>query len=308
MSRFDFLGAPNIAQIESIEERDTLIEGFLLEKSINILWGKSGLGKTWLCFGLCKLLAAKGCDMVYLDADNGIDLVKDRGYDKVIKELNGKMTYINADFLDEPKSDMDKILKKLEENTTQGYKKAIFILDSLTFFLSGSVYDEAKIDRLIAFSKRLRRAGGTLIIIAHATKSGTMFRGSSNLVNAVDELWEAEKMPSFEDELNFILTPFKKRLNVNKTGFNIKTTSCQIAQKAPSILEVKEAEQEIIQEFIKKLETKEYSQSNLLRAMGKNKGDKVHIRVLKRFDGIYWSAKEGKNRSVIYTLHKNKQN
>lgn len=304
MSRFEFLGAPKIAEIESIEERDTLIDNFLLEKSINILWGKSGLGKTWLCFGLCRLLASKGCDIVYLDADNGIDIVKDRGYDKVIKELNGQMTYINADFFDEPRKDMEEVFNKLLKNAPNGYQKAVFVLDSLTFFLGGSVYDESKIDKFVAFCKRLRRAGGTLIIIAHSTKGGSELRGSSNLQNAVDESWEVKKEPSFDGELNFICSPHKRRLNVHKTGFNISLQKCLLKVVDSATIEVKEAEHGIIQEFIRKLETKEYSQSNLLGALGKNKGDKIYIRILKRFEGVYWKAIEGKNRSIIYTLKK----
>lgn len=304
MSRFEFLGAPKIAEIEGIEERDTLIDNFLLEKSINILWGKSGLGKTWLCFGLCRLLASKGCDIVYLDADNGIDIVKDRGYDKVIKELNGQMTYINADFFDEPRKDMEEVFNKLLKNAPNGYQKAVFVLDSLTFFLGGSVYDESKIDKFVAFCKRLRRAGGTLIIIAHSTKGGSELRGSSNLQNAVDESWEVKKEPSFDGELNFTCSPHKRRLNVYKTGFNISLQECLLKVVDSATIEVKEGEHEAIKIIQSGLQNGDCSQNRLLEILGRKKNDRLYTRVLKRFDGVYWNAKEGKNRSIIYTLKK----
>lgn len=300
MSRFSFLDVPSMSEFDNLDEREAIIEDFLLEKSINIVWGKSGLGKTWLCFGLCKMLADK-YDILYLDADNGIDLVKDRGYDKLLRTL--PITYVNADFFDDSRVGMDKALMQLEDNARNGYKKALFIFDSLAFFLNGDLYDEKKINQMLRLFKRIRRAGGTIIIIAHATKSGNMFRGSSNLVNAVDELWEVEAMPSLESELNFVCTPFKQRLNLRQCGFNVKTETCDLTKVNPYDLMVKDGEWEAIENIKNELEYKDYSQSQLLKELGKSR-DRTYTRVLKRFDGIYWFSQNGKNRSIVYSREK----
>lgn len=301
MSRFEFLNAPDMNEFDELSERESIIDGFLLEKSINIVWGRSGLGKTWLCFGLCKMLA-NDYDILYLDADNGVDLVKDRGYDKLLRTL--PITYINADLFDDSKEGMNKILSDLEANVSKGYEKAVFIFDSLTFFLDGDLYDERKISHILRLFKRLRRAGGTIIVIAHSTKSGNLFRGGSNLQNAVDELWEIQKKPSLPKELNFVCEPFKRRLDVHKTGFNVKTTTCDICIKDIKDLEVKESEVEAIKAIKRELETKDYSQSQLLKALKKPRNDRVYTRVLKRFDGIYWFSEDGKNSSINYSLEK----
>lgn len=208
------------------------------------------------------------------------------------------------DFFDDSQAGMDKTLVQLEENVQNGYKKALFIFDSLAFFLNGDLYDEKKINQMLVLFKKIRRAGGTIIIIAHATKSGNMFRGSSNLVNAVDELWEVEKMPSLENELNFVATPFKQRLNLKVCGFNVKTSNCDLRQVDPNLLIVKDEEQEAIENIKNELEDKDYSQSQLLKALGKTKGDRAYLRVLKRFDGIYWFSTLGKNRSIVYSREK----
>ncbi|WP_169976077.1 AAA family ATPase [Campylobacter sp. RM16191] len=302
MSRFEFLNAPSIEEISKLDERQILIDDFLLEKSINIIWGKSGLGKTWLCFSVAKYLSSLGFDSVYIDADNGIDLIKDRGYDKIIKELDNKITYINADFMDDAKSQMNEIFKNLEENASKGYEKALFILDSLSFFLGDDVYDEAKIHKLISFCKRIRRAGGTIIIIAHATKAGSNIRGSSSLINSVDEVWEASTEPSKSGELNFVLNPYKQRLNVKKTAFNIMCNGCILKKVEPSNIEVDEKEFVLIEKIKELLKDGELNQNKIYKALEISKGDRATQRVLERFDGIFWQRDSGGNKSIVYKL------
>lgn len=302
MSRFEFLNAPSIEEISKLDERQILIDDFLLEKSINIIWGKSGLGKTWLCFSVAKYLSSLGFDSVYIDADNGIDLIKDRGYDKIIKGLDNKITYINADFMDDAKSQMNEIFKNLEENASKGYEKALFILDSLSFFLGDDVYDEAKIHKLISFCKRIRRAGGTIIIIAHATKAGSNIRGSSSLINSVDEVWEASTEPSRSGELNFVLNPYKQRLNVKKTAFNIMCNGCILKKVEPNNIEVDEKEFVLIEKIKELLKDGELNQNKIYKALEISKGDRATQRVLERFDGIFWQRDSGGNKSIVYKL------
>ena len=302
MSRFEFLNAPSIEEISKLDDRQILIDGFLLEKSINIIWGKSGLGKTWLCFSVAKYLSGLGFDSVYIDADNGIDLIKDRGYDKIIKELDDKITYINADFMDDAKSEMNEIFKNLEENASSGYEKALFILDSLSFFLGDDVYDEAKIHKLISFCKRVRRAGGTIVIIAHATKAGSNIRGSSSLINSVDEVWEASAEPSKNGELNFVLNPYKQRLNVKKTAFNIVCDGCILKKIEPNNIEVDEKEFALIEKIKELLKNGELNQNKIYKALEISKGDRATQRALERFDGIFWQRDSGAGKSIVYRL------
>lgn len=301
-NRFDFLNAPSIDELCALEDRQILLPDFLLEKSINIVWGRSGLGKTWLCFALAKHLSKMGFESVYLDADNGAQLIKDRGYDRVIKELDGSMTYVNADLMDDAKSGMSDIFKSIEDNAEKGYDKALFILDSLSFFLGEDVYDEAKIHKLITFCKRIRRAGGTLIVIAHATKAGGNIRGSGSLINSVDEVWEATTMPSKQGELNFILEPYKRRLNVEKSAFNIRCVECALTQTDPASLEISQKELDRAENIKEILSGGPLNQNKIYKALGISKGDRATQRTLERFCGIYWDKFSGAGNSVNYNL------
>ncbi|WP_169767250.1 AAA family ATPase [Campylobacter curvus] len=302
MSRFEFLNAPSIDELCTLEDRQILINDFLLEKSINIIWGKSGLGKTWLCFAIAKHLSRMGFDILYLDADNGVDLIKDRNYDKTIRELGGAMTYINADLMDDAKNEMNEIFKTIEENARHGYKNALFILDSLSFFLGDDIYDETKIHKLITFCKRIRRAGGTLLIIAHATKAGSSIRGSSSLINSVDEVWQADTMPCKSGELNFILEPYKQRLNVRKSAFNIACDECTLSQVDPKTLELSQKELDISDRIKEALENGPLNQNKIYKALEISKGDRATQRVLERFEGIFWQSFEGTNKTKNYKL------
>ncbi|CUU88907.1 Uncharacterised protein [Campylobacter hyointestinalis] len=302
MSRFGFIKSINISELNALDERKVLIDGFLLEKSINIIWGRSGLGKTWLCFAIAKYLANLGFESVYIDADNGVDLIKDRGYDSVIKELGGMITYINADFMDDARAEMADVFDKLEKNATNGYNGAIFILDSLSFFLGDGVYDEIKIHKFITFAKRLRRAGGTIIIIAHATKGGSNIRGSSSLINSVDEVWEAATHPAKTGEINFTLSPYKQRLNVRESAFNIKCDGCELTLAKSDDIKLDERENSIVQSVRELLKDGELSQNKIYAGLNKSKGDRAVQKLLERFCGVYWQKLSGANKSQNYKL------
>ncbi|MDD3344622.1 MAG: AAA family ATPase, partial [Sulfurospirillaceae bacterium] len=163
MSRFEFLQIEQNTNAFAVQIE--VLEGFLFERSINMLYARAGTGKTWLCFALAKCLVQKGFDVLYLDPDNPYDLIKKRGYETHIKALNGKLTYINGDLMDDMRLEMNEANEKIVQNAKLSYDKCVFIYDGLKFFLGGSMYDETKIDKLVMLFKRIRKAGGTVIVI-----------------------------------------------------------------------------------------------------------------------------------------------
>ena len=115
MNKFNFLKDKTITDLSDYGVRVAIIDNFLLEKSINILFGPAGLGKTWLLFAVSKYCTSKGYDVVYLDSDNGVDTVKDRKYDLHIQQMGAKMHYINGDMLDS-RADMEQTITDIEIN------------------------------------------------------------------------------------------------------------------------------------------------------------------------------------------------
>ena len=299
MSKFGFLKDKTIGDLSNYGKRETIIKDFLLEKSINIFFGPAGLGKTWLLFAISKYCTSKGYDVVYLDSDNGIDTVKDRKYDLHIQQIGNKIHYINGDMLDS-RDDMNQILTDIEDNSVIGYEKTIFILDSLSFFLNNDVYNEAKIDKMTAFAKKIRRAGGTVIFINHSTKDGKAMKGGGSLINALDEVYEISKNHDEDGILQFILTPSKYRMSVKKSAFIVDTETLSLESIDAQLASICDITQAFIDEVLEKLKNENLSQNQLLEQLGYNKADKAKIKILNSYVGRFWNCSTGANRAKIY--------
>lgn len=299
MSKFGFLKDKTIGDLSDYGKRETIIKDFLLEKSINIFFGPAGLGKTWLLFAISKYCTSKGYDVVYLDSDNGIDTVKDRKYDLHIQQMGNKIHYINGDMLDS-RDDMNQILTDIEDNSVIGYEKTIFILDSLSFFLNNDVYNEAKIDKMTAFAKKIRRAGGTVIFINHSTKDGKAMKGGGSLINALDEVYEISKNHDEDGILQFILTPSKYRMSVKKSAFIVDTETLSLESIDAQLASICDITQAFIDEVLEKLKDENLSQNQLLEQLGYNKADKAKIKILNSYVGRFWNCSTGANRAKIY--------
>lgn len=299
MSKFGFLKDKTIRDLSNYGKRETIIKDFLLEKSINIFFGPAGLGKTWLLFAISKYCTSKGYDVVYLDSDNGVDTVKDRKYDLHIQQIGNKIHYINGDMLDS-RDDMNQILTDIEDNSVIGYEKTIFILDSLSFFLNNDVYNEAKIDKMTAFAKKIRRAGGTVIFINHSTKDGKAMKGGGSLINALDEVYEISKNHDEDGILQFILTPSKYRMSVKKSAFIVDTETLSLESIDAQLASICDITQAFIDEVLEKLKDENLSQNQLLEQLGYNKADKAKIKILNSYVGRFWNCSTGANRAKIY--------
>lgn len=299
MKRFDFLKEKTIVDLSNYGVRSHIINKFLLEKSINIIYGPAGLGKTWLLFAISKFCTSNGYEVVYLDSDNGIDTVKDRKYDLYIKKMGDKMHYINGDMLDS-RDEMNQILCDVEKNAILGYEKCIFVLDSLAFFLNNNLYDEAKIDRITSFAKKIRRAGGTVLFISHSTKDGKSMKGGGSLINALDEVWEISKTHDEDGILQFLLTPTKYRMDVDMSAFVINTENLSIESVDASLASIDSNTQAFIDAVLGALSVEKLSQNKLLESLGYNKADKAKIRLLDCYSGKFWNCSTGANRAKIY--------
>ena len=250
-------------------------------------------------FAVSKYCTSKGYDVVYLDSDNGVDTVKDRKYDLHIKEMGDKMHYINGDLLDS-KEEMNQILLDIEKNSILGYEKSIFILDSLAFFLDNNLYDEAKINKITSFAKKIRRAGGTVIFINHSTKDGKAMKGGGSLINALDEVWEISKNHDEDGVLQFILTPSKYRMSVKKSAFVVNTENLSLESIDVELATITETTQAFIDLVLENLKDESLSQNKLLEQMGFNKADKSKINLLNHYVGKFWNCTTGANRAKIY--------
>lgn len=299
MSRFDFLQIEQ--NTDAFGEQIEVLKYFLFERSINMLYARAGTGKTWLCFALSKYLVGQGFDILYLDPDNPYDLIKKRGFEAHIKALNGKMTYINGDLMDDMRSQMNEANEKIVQNAKASYDKCVFIYDGLKFFLGGSMYDETKIDKLVMLFKRIRKAGGTVIVINHTTKKGDTMKGGGSLIDALDEVWKVDKLAEQAESLHFKLTPTKYRMQVQEVSYSVDAKTLELKTLDTKIATMSEEELGLSDKIKELLKGKELTQGEILTALGKNKADKTMLNFLEKFDGKFWSVAKVKNRK-LYNL------
>lgn len=301
MSRLDFLPKMDKASIDNLTHRDEIISGFLYSRSINIIWAKQGTGKTWFNFARSKYLYDMGYEIAYIDTDSPPETIKERGFDK---HINGKLHYINAEMFDDSRKQIDETIKSIRENAKDGkYDKCVFILDSLRFFMPNGVYDESAMDKITALAKAVRRAGGTIIILAHSTKKGDDIKVGATLLQAVDEYSELEKVSSMNDVMTFLLKPSKYRMKVSNTAYSVDTRDLSFKTEDVSLVEMNEREKELVETIKKALEGDKLTQNKLLEAIGKDKNDRYVKEILVKHAGRFWGVEHGRNRAKLYTCH-----
>lgn len=302
-SKLSFLTAVNLEEVRAVGKRQALIEAFALERSINLLWAPAGTGKTTFVFSLAKHFIGLRQEVAIVDTDNGLDLLQDRGYDNLIESLEGKLRYINADSFDDPKKSIMETLESIRGNAKDNaYRNCVFIFDSLKFFLNGGIYDEEKINKFIAFCKAIRRAGGLVFVLNHATKKGDTMKGGQSLIDAFDECWQMTALPETDTHYNYILEPEKERMAVKKVGFSVDKKSYELTPLDVVVASLSTAEKEFIDSAMKLLKDQPLKQGDLLQGLGKDKADKTSLEMLKKHEGRFWSVEKVGKEKMFTTV------
>lgn len=302
MSRFDFITphVVDLAKIEDLGEREFYLDRTIAQSTINIVYAPAGTGKTWLSFALSGALMDKGKEVIYLDNDNGVYLIKDRGWDRFLERYRQKMHYVNADMLDDAESDMKKIMHDMMTRAEDGfYENVVVFYDSLQFFLNGGMYDESKIKKFNTMCKKIRKAGGTVIILNHSTKNGLTMKGGGTLIDSADEVWSVKSVYKDESEKHFVMTPEKQRNGTEEVGYALNTTTMKMTKIDTKLLNMTEMEKEFIYAVKSELSKIDdtVSQSDLLKLIGRAPTDKYGNEMLKKYDGEFWvTHREGKKK------------
>lgn len=309
MSRFDFLTKHivDLEEVDRIGERVFYLDRTIAQSTINILYAPAGTGKTWMSFALSGALIDLGMEVIYLDNDNGIHLIKDRGWDRFLNRYAGRMHYVNADMLDDAESDMKKIMHDLKANAEGSfYRNVAVVYDSLQFFLNGGMYDENKILNFNAMCKRIRKSGGTVIVLNHSTKNGLTMKGGGSLIDSADEVWHLRAVHSDANEKHFVMTPEKRRNGTEEAGYTVDIKTMKMTKIDSELLNMTEMEKEFvyaIKSELSKLD-KDISQSDLLKLVGRAPTDKFGNEMLKKHDGKFWETYRDRNKKMYKTMDK----
>ena len=181
--------------MKPVEPRKQLIEGLIVDNSLNLFYGQFGTGKTYVALhmGMCiangtNWLGRKTLkkNVLFIDEDNGRERCQHR-LQHIANSLNKKEGIpINTLSLNGIKLDNDCHIHKLEK-IIEKTKTEVIIIDVLRNFFDGKENDS---DVMSSIMNKLRRMvenfGVTIIVLHHTDKLGENYRGSSAIAGAVD--------------------------------------------------------------------------------------------------------------------------
>ncbi len=276
-----------------------IIEDFLVEGTINILYASPGIGKSSFSMGLIDYLSLKSNIYTsYFDYDNPIVMLSDRGMTSFIEKNNNSFDYIHPDIvLLESKEVLDKLVEDCREND---YSNTLLIFDSATDFCDETSDSSVKI--FFRKLKILRNAGATIIVLHHTNKKDPSYKGSSIFRSASDNIFALSKEFLNENEDYMLLENKKARIGrVRDTAFILNRKDWSLRKVEFNEANIPKKERDFIDKILVSLEeNEEIGQSKLLESIGLNKGDKKAIEYLNKFNNRYWQQIKPNGKTINY--------
>ncbi|EEF78387.1 AAA family ATPase [Methylophaga thiooxydans] len=282
-----------------------LYPNFLPKKQITMIYADGGMGKSWLLFGLAKYATEHNSgseqgamNVLYIDVDNPISVLKERGIEHKLIEACPNLTYSHrSKFNGEPLELLDELENRAYGNA---FKNMLLMLDSLRDF--GDINNDLTAMRIGNKLKKIRDAGATIIVLHHSTKNGSNYQGSNNLRNSVDNMYRLIKADSPEGEIRWLLEVKKERAAIANIALRIEVADLFLTELDLDEVTLNDEERA----FIDKVKTvlKEQGSLNktkLLDACGHKKDDKTARDRLDRFDRIHWQSEKIKG-AYTYSL------
>jgi archaellum biogenesis ATPase FlaH len=299
----DLQAIPTISQIEA-DDVNWLVEGMILQGSINLLTAPPGGFKTWLSLSLGGAVST-GTDflsfktvktmVLYLDRENPPSVISER---RDILKLHGGHFHVWGHWWKHAPPDIDdpRLIEIVRRH------RPLIILDSLVRFHSA---DENSAKQMAKVFRRLRvlaDAGATILILHHVPKTkNSQYRGSTDILAGVDAAFELCKEKSKNDTV-LSLKCFKHRL-IPETTIKIRLNwqeGCFEAVDDDSANAIPPAVIETIKTVITK--HPRITQTRLIRKakLPETNGRKI----LLQGNGIHWVAKRGTGTTLHYDLKK----
>jgi len=277
------------------QKTEFLIEDFLPKKLITMIYADGGMGKSWIAFGIAKYAAQLNMHVIYLDYDNPINVLKDRGI-----ETNLINAHPNLDYSHRSKALLEPIamLEAFEQMAVgDKYGNTLFILDSLRNFCE--VKSDVSAMRVSEKLMNLREAGATILVLHHSTKNGSNYEGSNNLRNSIDNMFRLIKADAPAGEIRWLLEVKKERAAITDTALSMRVDDLSLTSIDIETVKLNSEEKDFIEQVESVLaEQGSLNKTQLLEAIGHKKDDKTARDRLDRFDGIHWQSEKTKG---VYT-------
>lgn len=204
-----------------------LIPNFLLANSLNMIYGAAGSGKSIFALSVAKHLLESNLieQVLYIDADNGEMVQKERGLDNIL--CDGLKYYFAEDL--RRFHILDQLLN------ARSLRNKLIIFDSIRNFVDFDFSKDEKVTMFLHKLQALRNRGATIIFLHHQPKqidgeNNKSYKGATAWLDSVDEgfflsnnkqVKQVNGKRLLADEMLFSIEPQKCRVKTLSQAFRI---------------------------------------------------------------------------------------
>lgn len=180
---------PNMGDIAN-DPVDWIVEGFLASGCVTLLAGSPGSYKSTLALSLSHSIvrgenflgrAVKRRAVLYLDLENPQAVIFDRLRRFGMQKIGSELKYWGGWAADAPPQIGDPRLLKFAKR-----RKLVIVVDSFLKFHNADENSSTEMSRVMHSLRRLAWAGAAVLVLHHQGKSGSGYRGSSEIRAGVD--------------------------------------------------------------------------------------------------------------------------
>ena len=210
--------------LERIGRSKSLVESVFYEGTLNILYAKSGSGKTKVAVILTMLIAEKYPDkyVYYYAPDLSLDDIKDV---KSLAQQKGLENY----FIDQDSIGKDFMEMMETYGKSDDVYNLVFVVDTLKKI--ASVNNKDSMSKTMGMLKQVTLRGATGIIVAHTNKDGETISGTAEVEQDSDNVLTVETEYMGEDQMKVTVMASELRcrsriepltLEISRDGFEYK--------------------------------------------------------------------------------------
>jgi len=286
---------PDIFQVD-IQPVSWLVDGLIPVKTLTILAGEGGAGKTWLTLDLARSIVLGGkfldrtCQkmpVIILDRENPGAIMRERA--ELIFKGPAPGLHIWGTWLeDQPPLIGDARLLELAKD------EPLMVFDSLLRFHSADENSATEMKVVMGCLRDLVTAGATVVVLHHRSKSETStYRGSSDIINGADVGFALAKTPGDLLTLKTIKHRFAAETSLTirpdfAVGRFYVVDSPALTQKRDDVAAIREA--------IKAKPGMNLTELTRELRMGRTRTSEM----LKNFDGKHWRSEPDKRQVRCY--------
>jgi hypothetical protein len=297
----DLEAIPTISQITR-NTSSWLIEGLILQGTINLLTAPPGGFKTWLALWIggcvsegteCLGHKTVETEVLYLDRENPPSVISER---RDVLNLDSKLFHVWGHWWehDPPKIDDPRLLEIARSH------RLLIVFDPFVRFHSADENSARQMARVLRHLRRLADAGATILLLHHQAKAqNSQYRGSTDILAGVDAAFELRTEKSKKGDQILGLRCFKHR-SIPET-----TTTIRLNLEKGCFEVVDDSSNAISADVVEKIQAvialnHRITQKELLQKAGLP--ETSGRRILQQADGVHWVSKHGHGKTLHYSL------